>query len=71
MIESPILQKFVAGRLHEVILDILKVRFGTIPRDVRKQLRGVLDERKLRKFNVLAATCADLQEFQDKLPPTK
>lgn len=38
MFESPVLQQFVAKRLHEVILDLLKDRFGTIPQGVTTPL---------------------------------
>ena len=37
MFESPVLQRFVAGRFHEAILDLLKDRFGAVPRDVTKR----------------------------------
>jgi hypothetical protein len=64
MFESPVLQRFVARRFHEAILDVLRARFGTVPRSITKHLREVLDEEKLRKFNVLAAQCPDLQAFR-------
>jgi hypothetical protein len=67
MFESPVLQRFVARRLHEAILDVLKKRFGTAPRDVTKYLRDVIDEKKLKKLNVLAATCPDLEAFREAL----
>jgi len=67
MFESPVLQQFVAGRFHEAILDILKDRFGSVPRDVTKLLRAVIDEKKLRKFNVLAAKCPNMEAFREAL----
>lgn len=67
MFESPVLQQFVAKRLHEAILDLLKDRFDTVPRNVTKPLREILDEKKLRKLNVLAAKCPDLEAFRDAL----
>ena len=67
MFESPMLQKMLAGKMHETILDLLKVRFGTVPRNVTKPLREILDEKKLRQLNVLAAKCPDLQAFRDAL----
>ena len=38
MIESPLVQQWKAEAVHEVILDILKDRFSTVPRDVSKLL---------------------------------
>jgi hypothetical protein len=67
MFESPVLQKFVAERLHEAILALLKARFGTVPRDVTRLLRDVLDEKKLRRLNVLAGQCSDLEAFREGL----
>jgi hypothetical protein len=67
MIESPVLQRFIADKFHEVILDDLKDRFGTVPRDVTKRLREILDEKKLRKLNRAANRCPDLAAFREAL----
>ena len=67
MFESPVLQQFVAKRLHEIILALLKDRFGTVPQRVTKPLREVLDEKKLQQLNVLAAKCPDLETFRQAL----
>jgi hypothetical protein len=67
MIELPLLQKWLAERLHKGILAILKARFGSVPRDVSRLLREVLDEDKLTDLNVLAAQCPDLKAFRDAL----
>jgi hypothetical protein len=67
MIESPILQKMVAECIHELILALLMERFGTVPQDVTKHLREIIDEKKLRKLNLLAAMCPDLEAFRDAL----
>ena len=66
MIESPLLQKMFAEKLQEVILDVLKDRFGTVPRDVTKLLRALIEEKKLRKLTVLAAKCPDLETFRGR-----
>jgi hypothetical protein len=68
MFESPVLKKFVAEYGHKHILAVLKDRFGTVPRDVTRLLRDVLDDKKLRRLNVLAARCPDLRTFREKLP---
>jgi hypothetical protein len=67
MFESPVLQKFVAERGHKYILAVLKARFGTVPRDVTRLLRDVLDDKKIERLVVLAAKCSDLQAFRDGL----
>jgi len=67
MIESPLLQKMRAETAHALILDVLKARFGTVPRDVTKHLREVIDEKKLRELNLLANQCPDLAAFRDAL----
>jgi hypothetical protein len=67
MVESPVIQKLRADAQHGDILDLLKDRFGPVPRDVTKTLREVLDEKKLRRLNRLAAKCADLNEFRNGL----
>jgi hypothetical protein len=67
MFELPLLQKFVAGRLHQAVLNILKDRFGTLPRNVTRQLREVLDEEKLQDLILVAHKCPDLQAFRDAL----
>ncbi len=67
MIDSPVLQKFIAERLHGAILEALKVRFGSVPRDVTRLLREILNERKLIKLNGIAAKCPDLEAFLEAL----
>lgn len=67
MIESPLIQKVIAETIHQNILDVLKVRFETVPRNVTKPLREILDEKKLRKLNMLAVKCPDLETFRQAL----
>ena len=67
MFESPLLQKMRAETLQEAILALLKDRFDAIPRTVTKPLREIIDEKKLRKLNLLAAKCPDLQTFREAL----
>jgi hypothetical protein len=67
MIESPLLQRMLANCVHQLILDALKDRFGTVPRDVTKHLREVINEKKLRQLNRLANKCADLEAFRAAL----
>jgi hypothetical protein len=67
MIESPLIQEMKAELLHEVILDVLKDRFRTVPRDVTRPLRKIIDEKKLRKLNLRATKCRDLDAFREAL----
>jgi len=67
MFESPVLQEFVAERFHEGIRAVLKDRFGTVPRDVTRLLRAVIDEKMLIKLNVLAGKCPDMEAFRAAL----
>jgi hypothetical protein len=67
MFESPLLTKMIAERFHKVITKVLKARFGSVPRDVTRLLRQVLDEEKLITLNVLAALCSDLEAFREAL----
>jgi hypothetical protein len=67
MIESPLLQRMMAARTHDLILDALKDRFGTVPRDVSKRLREIINEKKLRQLNRVANTCSDMEAFRAAL----
>ncbi len=67
MIESPLIRKVQAQNSHELILDALKYRFGSTPRDVTKPLREILNLKKLRMLNRTAMTCADLDAFRAAL----
>jgi hypothetical protein len=67
MFESPVLQLFVAKRFHEAILNLLKDRFDTVPRNVTKPLREIIDEKKLHQLIVLAAKCPNLEVFREAL----
>ncbi len=65
MLESPLLQKMKAETLHDAILALLKHRFGTVPRDVTKHIRAVVNERRLQQLNIVASTCPALEAFRD------
>ncbi len=67
MIESPLIQELRAEAVHDVILEVLKDRFGAVPRDVRKLLRAILDEKRLKKLTVAAARCPDMEAFREAL----
>ncbi len=67
MIESPLIQKVIAEKLQETILEVLKDRFDTVPREMTKLLRVEMNEKKLKKLVVLAGKCANLEAFRDAL----
>jgi hypothetical protein len=67
MIESPMLQRIRAENSQETLLEVLKGRFGTVPRDVTKLLRTILDEKKLKKLARLAGNCPDMEGFREAL----
>ena len=62
--ESRFLQKVIAERIHDLILDTLKDRFGSVPRDVTKQLREIVDEKKLKRTLKVAIKCPDIEAFR-------
>jgi hypothetical protein len=67
MLESPILVKMIAETIHKLILALLNDRFGTVPGDVTKHLREILNEKKLRKLSLVAAKCPDMEAFREAL----
>jgi hypothetical protein len=67
MFESPLLQKLFAEKMHKAIQSILKARFDSVPRDVTRLLREILDEDRLTALNVFAAQCPNLKAFREEL----
>ncbi|MBV9122238.1 MAG: hypothetical protein JO112_02615 [Planctomycetes bacterium] len=78
-IESPLIQELVQelvaeaeakGRCQarrEDILDLLEIRFGTVPPEISNWLSDISDEPGLRDLYREAALCPDLQAFLNKL----
>ena len=64
MIESPLVQKWKAEAVHDIIIGLLKDRFGNVSLEVTKPLRTIIDEQKLDKLNRLAAKCSDIEAFR-------
>jgi hypothetical protein len=64
MIESPLIQKVRAEAQHGDILDLLKDRFGKVPREVAEEVARIIDTKKLRRFLILAAKCRDMEAFR-------
>jgi len=67
MFESPLILKVKAEAVQESILEILKDRFESVPREVTKPLRAEMREKKLKKLAVLAGKCSNLEAFRDAL----
>ncbi len=67
MIESPLIQELMAENGQKYILTVLETRFGTVPEELAVELRGVMDEQKLRELTRLAVKCSDLAAFRAKL----
>jgi hypothetical protein len=67
MIESPLILKVKAEAVQESILEILKDRFESVPREVTKLLRAEMNEKKLKKLAVLAGKCSNPEAFRDAL----
>jgi|GEM_PF-4195842 len=68
MIESPILQKWIAEAnlkdRHEVITKLLEEQFAPLPADITAFIKLVTDENELRQLNRAAARCNTLDEFR-------
>ena len=53
--------------VHKVILGVLEDRFGTVPEELREQVRRITDEERLRVLRRNAALCGSLQAFQEQM----
>jgi hypothetical protein len=67
MIESPLIQELLAKNTQGLIEDALAARFGAVPRELKKQLRRVMNLKQLKKLTRFAVTCPDMEAFQDRL----
>lgn len=67
MIESPLIVEMMAQNSHEIILNVLESRLGTVPPEISLTLRGVLDRSKLTELARHAGTCPDLAAFHARL----
>jgi hypothetical protein len=76
MIESPVLQEFVAEHSRGIILEFLVGRFGPAAQSLRSALDTIEDDAQLRQLVRLSATCPDLKSFNQMItleakPPGK
>jgi hypothetical protein len=68
MIESPLLQEYVAERFHKAILLLLERRFGSLPPGLAERLYSIVDEERLLELNVQTVFCSTLDAFATLLP---
>jgi predicted transposase YdaD len=52
---------------HQYILTFLEARFGDVPRDLVEEVESVVDEKELKGFVRLAASCPDLGAFRSEM----
>jgi hypothetical protein len=65
------LQKGVIQDAQEMVVEVLKARFGRLPRTVITQVRQIDQHRVLKKLIQDAARCSTLDQFKEELPTTK
>ena len=65
MIESPLLQEFVADGRRKDILTFLETRFGEVPLDVAEAIQSVVDEDRLTDLVRKSASCPDFDAFRN------
>jgi hypothetical protein len=63
MIESPVLQEFLAETHRECIILVLVERFGSGGNAVEPALHSITNRKKLNELTRLAAKCPDLETF--------
>ena len=67
MIESPVLEQFVAEHLHRAIRGVLSTRFGSLPPELEVKLGTIIDDDRLQELVKLATSCLNLEAFQREL----
>ncbi len=73
MIESPVLKELMTETIRktqrDAILEVLAGRFGREARSLRKSLKGIEDDRRLKKLLQESGKCRDLESFRKLLEP--
>ena len=52
---------------REMVLEALQERFGHVPEDVERKVRGIDDRGILKRLHRHAIRCGSLDEFREKL----
>ena len=63
-------QKGRRERLHEYVLEVLKVRFGQVPAELEAQVRQLRDEQILKGLHRRAILVESLEVFAQELSQT-
>ena len=53
--------------LRDTIFEVLKVRFGPIPRKMVAKIRAIKQLKMLKNLILQASQCPDIDSFQEKL----
>jgi hypothetical protein len=71
MIESPVLRELMAENTRKTtqsnIVEILAGRFGRKARTLRRALKAIEDDGRLKALLIQSAKCTDLESFQKLL----
>ncbi|MFI5461049.1 MAG: hypothetical protein ACHRXM_37050 [Isosphaerales bacterium] len=67
MIESPVLQEFVADAQRKSIILFLVERFGPAANAIGPALNAITDHEKLDELTRLSAKCTDLETFRQEV----
>ena len=74
MKESRIIEEFQeearVEQARKYILDALKVRFGTVDRELIAALNAITDLERLDRLHHFALECSGLKQFRDRLKKT-
>jgi len=53
--------------LRNTIFEVLKARFGPIPRKMVTRIRAIKQLKVLKSLNIQASLCPDIDSFQERL----
>ncbi len=67
MIESPLIQEVIASQLHQAVIQVLTDRFVDVPDEIKEQLHGIQEPKRLQQMISWAVRCADLADFATHL----
>ena len=67
MIESPVLQEFLAKRQRKWVMLVLIERFGSRANAIAQALDSITDVEKLDKLTRIAVKCPDIETFEHEI----
>ena len=75
MIESPLLDDmkvlFRQMAQHDLILEAIDERFGSVPEEIASNIRSIRDSNRLSALHRYAISCPDLEAFRSRLTAPK